>query len=49
MTNQINENLFYAGKKRKIVCAGDCYHVKGIKLERHKVYNSLDEALADGC
>lgn len=49
MTNQINENLFYAGKRRKIVCAGDCYHVKNIKPENQLVYNSLEEAINDGC
>ena len=45
----INENLFYAGKRHKIVCAGDCYHVKNIKPENQLVYNSLEEAIADGC
>lgn len=49
MTNQIDEKLFYAGKKHKIVCAGDCYHVKNIKPENRLVYNSLKEAINDGC
>ena len=39
---------FYAGKS-KIVCAGDCYHVKNIKFENMKLYHSLEEAIADGC
>lgn len=49
MTNQINENLFYAGKRRKIVCSGNCYHVKDKNLESCLIYNSLEEAIADGC
>lgn len=49
MTNQIDEELFYAGKKHKIVCAGDCYHVKNIKPENRLIYNSLKEAINDGC
>lgn len=49
MTNQIDENLFYAGKRHKIVCAGDCYHVKNIKPKNRLIYNSLEEAIADGC
>lgn len=49
MTNQIDKSLFYAGKRRKIVCAGDCYHVKNIKPENQLVYYSLEEAIADGC
>lgn len=49
MTNQIDEKLFYAGKRHKIVCAGDCYHVKNIKPENQLVYQTLDEAINDGC
>ena len=49
MKNQINENLFYAGKRHKIVCAGDCYHVKNIKPENQLIYNTLEEAVNDGC
>ena len=49
MTNQIDEKLFYAGKKHKIVCAGDCYHVKNIKKENALVYISLEAAMMDGC
>lgn len=49
MTNQIDEKLFYAGKKRKIVCAGDCYHVRNIKPENQLIYGSLEEAIKDGC
>ena len=45
----IDENLFYAGKRGKIVCAGDCYHVNNIKLENQLVYSSLEEAINDGC
>lgn len=45
----IDEKLFYAGKRRRIVCAGDCYHVKNIKPENQLIYNSLEEAIADGC
>ena len=45
----INKHLFYAGKRGKIVCAGDCYHVKNIKPENQLVYNSLEEAIKDGC
>ena len=43
----IDENLFYAGKRGKIVCAGDCYHVNSIKLENQLVYSSLEEAIND--
>lgn len=49
MTNQIDERLFYAGKRRKIVCAGDCYHVRNIKPENQLIYGSLEEAIKDGC
>lgn len=49
MNCQINEKLFYAGKRHKIVCAGDCYHVKNIKPENLLTYNSLEDALNDGC
>lgn len=49
MTSPINENLFYAGKRHKIVCAGDCYHVGNIKPKNRLVYDSLEEAIADGC
>ena len=49
MTNQIDENLFYAGKRHKIACAGDCYHVKNIKPENRLMYGSLEEAIKDGC
>lgn len=49
MSCHINENLFYAGKRHKIVCAGDCYHVKNIKPKNRLVYNSIEEAVADGC
>lgn len=47
--DHINENLFYAGKRHKIVCAGDCYHVKCIKPKNLLIYDTLDEAIADGC
>lgn len=40
---------FIAGKKHKIVCASDCYHVKNIKPENRLYFNTLDEALANGC
>lgn len=46
---EINTKLFYAGKKHKIVCAGDCYHVKNIKPENRIVYESLADAISDGC
>lgn len=48
MTNY-DEKLFYAGKRHKIVCAGDCYHVKNIKEKNALVYHSLEEAINDGC
>ena len=48
MTN-IDESLFYAGRRRKIVCAGDCYHVKNIKPENQLIYHSLEEAINNGC
>lgn len=47
--SNIDKNLFYAGKRHKIVCAGDCYHVKNIKPENRLTYTSLQEALDDGC
>lgn len=49
MSNKINPELFYAGKRHKIVCAGDCYHVKNIKPENQLIYASLEEAINDGC
>lgn len=48
MTNY-DETLFYAGKRHKIVCAGDCYHVKNIKEKNVLIYHSLEEAINDGC
>ena len=48
MTNY-DETLFYAGKRHKIVCAGDCYHVKNIKEKNALIYHSLEEAINDGC
>lgn len=40
--------VFIAGRS-KIVCAGDCYHVKNIKPENQRYYHSLEEAIKDGC
>lgn len=40
---------YFAGKGHKIVCAGDCYHVRNIKKENRITYSSLKEALDDGC
>lgn len=40
---------FYASKKYKIVCQGNCYHVKNIKPNNLLTYKTLEEALADGC
>jgi hypothetical protein len=40
---------FYAGKKQRIVCAGDCYHVKNIKAENRLQYDSLADAFNGGC
>ena len=45
----IDENLFYAGKRHKIVCAGDCYHVKNIKPENQLIFSSLQAAIDAGC
>ena len=38
---------WYAGKQG-IVCAGDCYHVRNIKKENRREFNSLAEALTIG-
>ena len=38
---------WYAGKGG-IVCAGDCYHVKNIRKENRREFNSLAEALTVG-
>ena len=40
---------YYASKAYKIVCKESCYHVNNIKDENKLVYNSLEEAIADGC
>lgn len=40
---------YFAGTGHKIVCAGDCYHVRNIKKENRITYSSLKEALDDGC
>lgn len=40
---------FIAGKRHKIVCASDCYHVKNIKPENRLYFNSFEEAIANGC
>lgn len=41
--------LYYAGKRHKIVCAGDCYHVRNIKKENRITYTTYTEAMYDGC
>lgn len=47
--DKYDTRLFFAGKGHKIVCAGDCYHVKNIKKENALVYISLEAAMMDGC
>ena len=47
--DKYDTRLFFAGKGHKIVCAGDCYHVKNIKKENALVYISLEAAIMDGC
>lgn len=47
--DKYDTRLFFAGKNHKIVCAGDCYHVRNIKKENALVYTSLKAALMDGC
>ena len=47
--DKYDTRLFFAGKGHKIVCAGDCYHVKNIKKENALVYTSLEVAMLDGC
>ena len=47
--DKYDTRLFFAGKGHKIVCAGDCYHVKNIKKENALVYTSLEIAMLDGC
>lgn len=47
--DRYDTRLFFAGKKHKIVCAGDCYHVKNIKKENSLVYFTLKDAINDGC
>lgn len=52
VTTPVTDNTnapFIAGKKHKIVCASDCYHVKNIKPENRLYFNSFEEALANGC
>jgi methylphosphotriester-DNA--protein-cysteine methyltransferase len=41
--------MFYASKKYKIVCKEDCFHVNNIKEKNLIVYESLNDALKDGC
>lgn len=47
--DKYDTRLFFAGKGHKIVCAGDCYHVKNIRKENALVYTSLEAAMVDGC
>ena len=47
--DKYDTRLFFAGKGHKIVCAGDCYHVKHLKTENALVYISLEAAMMDGC
>lgn len=47
--DKYDTRLFFAGKGHKVVCAGDCYHVKNIKKENALVYISLEAAMMDGC
>ena len=43
------KKIYIAGKRGKIICAGDCYHVKNIKPENRLIFSSVDEALDNGC
>ena len=47
--DKYDTRLFFAGKRHKVVCAGDCYHVKNIRKENALVYTSLEAAMMDGC
>ena len=47
--DRYDSRFYFAGKRHKIVCAGDCYHVRNIKKENSVVYSSLEDALNDGC
>lgn len=45
----MNEHVYIAGKRGKIICAGDCYHVRNIKPENRLIFTSVEEALDAGC
>ena len=47
--DKYDTRLFFAGKRHKVVCAGDCYHVKNIRKENALVHTSLEDAMMDGC
>lgn len=47
--NKPSEKVYIAGKRGKIICAGDCYHVKNIKPENRLIFSSVKEALDNGC
>lgn len=38
-----------ASKKYKIACKESCFHVKNIKKENLVIYNSIEEAIGNGC
>lgn len=44
-----NIKMFYASKKYKVICLQSCYHVKNIKLENLITYETMSEAIKDGC
>jgi len=41
--------VYYASKKYKIVCKENCYHVKNISLANLIYYETLKDAILDGC
>lgn len=41
--------MFYASKNYKVVCKDSCFHVNNIVDKNKLEYETLDQALNDGC
>jgi methylphosphotriester-DNA--protein-cysteine methyltransferase len=41
--------MYVASKRYKIVCEDSCYHVRNIKESNKILYQTLKDAIADGC
>jgi hypothetical protein len=42
-------SMYIASKKYKIVCKDTCFHVNNIAVKNRIEYETIDEAIMDGC